>query len=62
MLYEKLMSIMKKQTTSADVSSIPDVFVSCHGFNDNKKKKLVVRPEKNAVENLIRNLFQVLSL
>ncbi len=44
--------INHRATFSADVSSIPDIFFSCRGFNDNRKKKHAVRLERKTVENL----------
>ena len=48
---EHLEKINHRATFSANVSSIPDVFVSCRGFNDNRKKKRAVRLERKAVKN-----------
>ena len=44
------------------MSSIPERFSSCRGFNDSRKKKHTVRLERKTLENLTSNLFQVLSL
>ena len=52
--------INHRATFSADVSSIPGVFVSCRGFNDNRKKKHAVRLERKTVENLTKNLLAFL--
>ena len=54
--------INHRSTFSSQVSSIPERFSSCRGFNDSRKKKHAVRLERKTLENLTSNLFQVLSL